>query len=435
MCFLSFRIKSLKQGRDLHFVRFRNKVFNLDRLVKNLCTIWIGSYHLFANQVRYDRPQKPLNPNTNVPQKYGFKEGCKHKEWINGFLIRTREVVTSYVSVVIGVTPLVPTWNPRKSFDKIGNKWGEVLNIEDSYETSFGRKVYMVRAKELFTWTPSFESIKEHDYSSEDESVQGVGSKENKYNTYEKRCLKEACIENLEPSPSLSHPPGFSPVGSLNSSDKELNKEFSPTISAKVMNNSQVVHEDVSFNSVGGRLGSKSKKEWVKELSNNNKLNFIAIQETKMEKVSHMDVKFMWGNSNYDYVFSEAAGNSGGILCIWEESFFKKDYVTISDSFVLWEYLLILLGRWNGEAILMGDYNEVRTNVERRGGFAIVFAVGGRYSISQLWHRLSEWDEWFTLVRLPVSVKGYFEGVLPTMLGGLLGDFGIISTFDVNKAV
>ncbi|GKE14058.1 hypothetical protein Tco_1421635, partial [Tanacetum coccineum] len=26
----------------------------------------------------------------------------------------------------------------RKSFDKIGNKWGEVLNIEDSYETSFG---------------------------------------------------------------------------------------------------------------------------------------------------------------------------------------------------------------------------------------------------------------------------------------------------------
>ncbi|GJW59224.1 hypothetical protein Tco_0105955, partial [Tanacetum coccineum] len=45
-------------------------------------------------------------------------------------------------------------------------------------------------------------------------------------------------------------------------------------------------------------LGSKSKKEWVKELSNNNKLNFIAIQETKMEKVSHMDVKFMWGSKN-----------------------------------------------------------------------------------------------------------------------------------------
>lgn len=81
-------------------------------------------------------------------------------------------------------------------------------------------------------------------------------------------------------------------------------------------------------------LGNKSKKEWVQELTNNNKLNFIAIQETKMEKVSHMDVKFMWGNSNYDFVFSESVGNSGGILCMWEESIFKKDYATISDSFV-----------------------------------------------------------------------------------------------------
>ncbi|GKC48066.1 RNA-directed DNA polymerase, eukaryota [Tanacetum coccineum] len=427
--------KKSKAGKRFAFVRFI-KVFNLDRLVKNLCTIWIGSYHLFANQVRYDRPQKPLNPNTNVPQKYGSKKDADHRNGSTGSH-QKKGGVTSYVSVVNGVTPLVQpgnslssapalvldeecvverdfsncamgrvksfdsitklqsllvdegfvnvtlsylgglwvmfecdkpdtkrnlvnhvginSWfqviqevNPdfvsdervvwldiegvplyawsRKSFDKIGNKWGEVLNIEDSYETSFGRKrlciltkhpvsifesfkiivkgkVYMVRAKELFTWTPSFESIKEHDYSSEDESVQGVGSKENKYNTYEKEegefnnsedeevaetdfmekssqsmehsvhvdkeisadpfglndllGLKKPVEENLELSPSLSHPPGFSPVGSLNSSDKELNKEFSPTISAKVMNNSQVVHEDVSFNSVGGSGNNK----------------------------------------------------------------------------------------------------------------------------------------------------------------------------------
>ncbi|GKA88083.1 hypothetical protein Tco_0809847 [Tanacetum coccineum] len=38
---------------------------------------------------------------------------------------------------------------------------------------------------------------------------------------------------------------------------QELNKEFSPTISAKVMNNSQVVHEEVSFNSVGGSGNNK----------------------------------------------------------------------------------------------------------------------------------------------------------------------------------
>ncbi|GKA07213.1 hypothetical protein Tco_0686437 [Tanacetum coccineum] len=116
-----------------------------------------------------------------------------------------------------------------------------------------------------------------------------------------------------------------------------------------------------------------------------------------MENVSHRMVKFMWGNSNYDYVFSEAAGNSGGILCIWEESFFKKDYVTISDSFVaiygtwipvktkssccvygcpaatslrrvLWNIYLILLGRWNGEIGcrslgVMCSHDEIRLDV------------------------------------------------------------------------
>nr|GFC47134.1 RNA-directed DNA polymerase, eukaryota [Tanacetum cinerariifolium] len=60
----------------------------------------------------------------------------------------------------------------------------------------------------------------------------------------------------------------------------------------------------------------------------------MAIQETKTHCVNHMDVKFMWGNSNYNYVFSEAVGNSGGILCGWEVTVFKKDYATISDNFV-----------------------------------------------------------------------------------------------------
>ncbi|GJR11907.1 nucleotide-binding alpha-beta plait domain-containing protein [Tanacetum coccineum] len=116
-----------------------------------------------------------------------------------------------------------------------------------------------------------------------------------------------------------------------------------------------------------------------------------------MEKVPHMDVKFMWGNSNYDYVFSESVGNSDGILCIWEESIFRKNYVTISDSFVaiygtwipnktkilivsiyapqqpslrrvLWDYLSILLGRWNGEAILIGDYNESSRDIDKTVG-------------------------------------------------------------------
>nr|GEX21787.1 zinc finger, CCHC-type [Tanacetum cinerariifolium] len=50
-------LKKSKVGKRFAFVRFV-KVHNLVRLVENLCTIWIGRHHLFANQVRYERPQK-----------------------------------------------------------------------------------------------------------------------------------------------------------------------------------------------------------------------------------------------------------------------------------------------------------------------------------------------------------------------------------------
>nr|GFA58250.1 RNA-directed DNA polymerase, eukaryota [Tanacetum cinerariifolium] len=33
----------------------------------------------------------------------------------------------------------------------------------------------------------------------------------------------------------------------------------------------------------------------------------------------------------------------------------------------LWDYILSLLGRWNGEVIVMGDFNDVRSSNERRG--------------------------------------------------------------------
>ncbi|GJX84669.1 RNA-directed DNA polymerase, eukaryota [Tanacetum coccineum] len=276
----------------------------------------------------------------------------------------------------------------------------------------------MVRAKELFTWTPSFESIKEHDYSSEDESVQGVGSKENKYNTYEKEegefnnsedeevaetdfmekssqsmehsvhvdkeisadpfglndllGLKKPVEENLEPSPSLSHPPGFSPVGSLNSSDKELNKEFSPTISAKVMNNSQVVHEDVSFNSVGG--------------SGNNKGGSVLGVLDEMIRVGRAMGYSMEGcekdiesiiNSKGDEAAQESVTVSDSFVAVrgtWISLSLKLNVyfsfcasrLSLKEIFVGLSLKLMIIF-WDGECIILGDFNEVRSENERFG--------------------------------------------------------------------
>ncbi|GKE09655.1 receptor-like protein kinase FERONIA [Tanacetum coccineum] len=81
-------------------------------------------------------------------------------------------------------------------------------------------------------------------------------------------------------------------------------------------------------------LGHKSKKEWITELNNKHNVNFLALQETKLERVTHMDVKLLWGNSNYQFIASDSVGSSGGILCVWEANVFRKDYATVSDNFL-----------------------------------------------------------------------------------------------------
>nr|GEW55628.1 RNA-directed DNA polymerase, eukaryota [Tanacetum cinerariifolium] len=73
-------------------------------------------------------------------------------------------------------------------------------------------------------------------------------------------------------------------------------------------------------------LGSKAKKEWIRELTTKHKVSFLTLQETKKEKLSAMEVKYLWGNYLFDRIVSDAL-----------------------------------------ESIVMGDFNEVRCKDERWG--------------------------------------------------------------------
>ncbi|GKA10549.1 RNA-directed DNA polymerase, eukaryota [Tanacetum coccineum] len=390
----------------------------------------------------------------------------------------------------------------RETFIRIGKLWGETLILENDIDNSFGRKriciktkhhvsilesfkiivkgrVYMIRAKELFTWEPSFLIYKEKEYVSDDEFVRetsnnndgqpphdevfgddlssddegvpetvfgsnlssnkranednGEVHSEDPFGVYDLLEKNKKVVGSMV-SPSLSHPPGFTPVVSENNNmnnnandvsdcnaahftstgadnidpkpqvdtpaEQSCEQVGSQTIKSggsvlEIMEGIIQVGKSMGY-TMEGCLGHKTRKEWIKALTNSFKLNFLAIQETKMSSVSHMVVKSLWGNSNYDFVCSDSLGCSGGILCIWEASIFIKDNVTISDNFVaiygtwltnnskilfivvyapqsssgkknLWDYILSLLVRWNGEVIVMGDFNEVRSSNERRG--------------------------------------------------------------------
>nr|GEV60827.1 RNA-directed DNA polymerase, eukaryota, reverse transcriptase zinc-binding domain protein [Tanacetum cinerariifolium] len=107
-------------------------------------------------------------------------------------------------------------------------------------------------------------------------------------------------------------------------------------------------------------------------------------------------VNSCWGNFGFDYVYGNSVGNSGGILCVWDPNSFRKNSFTISDYFVIirgtwlknglnllivavygshdprdkrmtWDYVAHIINQWDGEAIIMGYFNEVRHKNDRFG--------------------------------------------------------------------
>nr|GEX07937.1 RNA-directed DNA polymerase, eukaryota [Tanacetum cinerariifolium] len=310
--------------------------------------------------------------------------------------------------------------SPGSSFarKRLCIKTSMAVNILETFKVIYKGKVFMVLAKELFTWSPCFLEYKDPGYLLEDESsldennnlsnsqqgnvnqveesdvdevsntifkvspyaphinVHEVNEKANSYHSNDPFGLYDLLRKstNLSASKedlSLSHPSGFTPVAShqdpfhSNSAYLEVNQDEPPIAKGS---SSKSYPKASCFSQASYGLGHKTKKDWVKELNSKHGINFLALQEMKMESISHMDVKSVWGNSNYQFVVSGSIGNSGGILCVWEETLFKKVDVSIFDNFIA------LYGIWlptNSKilivTIVLGEFNEVRSEDERFG--------------------------------------------------------------------
>nr|GEX59467.1 RNA-directed DNA polymerase, eukaryota, reverse transcriptase zinc-binding domain protein [Tanacetum cinerariifolium] len=182
---------------------------------------------------------------------------------------------------------------------------------------------------------------------------------------------------------NLKYPQGFTPRDATkvnsNSVDKDSgeekecdqncyeNKEVSVT---KKKRSSSIPEEDrdVMGYKMEGCVKNieEAKKEWVKELCISNKVNFLSLQETKMENVDCFNIKNCWGNFAFDFVRGPSVGNSGGIICVWDSRMFRKRNHTIFDYFVtVKNFLNYVIDNWNGEVVIMDDFNEVRSKEER----------------------------------------------------------------------
>nr|GFA98255.1 hypothetical protein [Tanacetum cinerariifolium] len=212
-----------KAGKRFAFVRFIH-VMDLDRLVGNLCTIWIGRYHLHANATRFERANKlvkPLGPSqSNVHGSFALvvrgspkpndtigplssltalvlddfcvvnrdlschamgrvKDICSIPNlWIllakEGFEHMKLSFLGDFDERVVWVDIegiLFNVWS-RETFSKIGKKWRDALDIEYNSRSSFARKCLCVLTKQPRTILENFKLSDEE--SDGDREVDGV---------------------------------------------------------------------------------------------------------------------------------------------------------------------------------------------------------------------------------------------------------------------
>ncbi|GJW61151.1 RNA-directed DNA polymerase, eukaryota [Tanacetum coccineum] len=255
----------------------------------------------------------------NVETKANMIQHTGVKSWFHVIQNVVHDFVSDERIVWVDIEGIPLNIWSRETFTRIGKKWGEALDIEDNVDSSFGRKrlciktnqplsilesfkvvfkgkVYMVRAKELFTWSPIFVGQKEVEYTSDDDS--DVGSKKvpdrsqfceegsgddsvsdveevsetifgdnssipiNHMDESEKQqsedpfdiyrlLRKQPGGDSHEVSSSLSHPPGFTPdVSVIRNENGQSAKEVPVVVNAKVMNNSQDVSKEASCDNV-----------------------------------------------------------------------------------------------------------------------------------------------------------------------------------------
>lgn len=98
-------------------------------------------------------------------------------------------------------------------------------------------------------------------------------------------------------------------------------------------------------------IGTADKSKWVRQLICNEKPMVIGIQETKMNYLDENLVNSIWGSDNFGYAKVDAIGSSGGILTVWDDTWFYDTRAMGEEGF------LAVVGSWKGKEKLVGFIN------------------------------------------------------------------------------
>nr|GEV38418.1 RNA-directed DNA polymerase, eukaryota, nucleotide-binding alpha-beta plait domain protein [Tanacetum cinerariifolium] len=352
--------KKSKAGKRFTFVRYI-KFNDFDRLVENLCTIWIGHFHIHANVARFHRPLKPITPTPRESDlgtsKNSFapvlKDGSQSpvKELVNSkpalvlddTCIKEHDFSLSLMGKVktISAIPNLPIILSNEGFHNIQitylrGMWVlfalDILESKNKLLNHTGVNSWFSTIKEAYNsfvcderiiwvsneglpikaWTPNSFQDKHDTSSSADESKDIIG---------------ENFVGNKD---------------KIDSSD--INR-----VSESSFSHANALVHDNSNNNVTGDAGSHSEDHF-------NLYGILNKQHKKASNASTIEPKFpldlhrliimeiklasLWGNLNFDHVVGSSVGFSCGILCVWEARVFTKEHV------LKFDYFVAIIGTW-----------------------------------------------------------------------------------------
>lgn len=76
------------------------------------------------------------------------------------------------------------------------------------------------------------------------------------------------------------------------------------------------------------------KRKWIKEIVGKEKVEFLAVQETKLSDISTQLVRTIWDSDDFSFATVNAKGKAGGLLWVWSNSSFSLHQCVSGDGFL-----------------------------------------------------------------------------------------------------
>ncbi|GJZ83465.1 RNA-directed DNA polymerase, eukaryota, reverse transcriptase zinc-binding domain protein [Tanacetum coccineum] len=176
-------------------------------------------------------------------------------------------------------------------------------------------------------------------------------------------------VNETKSSVTSDFPPGFTPNLSFNQNDSlSCNKSIDDA--SKQLSGFSLVERLEETIKVGTTLGLNMEgceTTFSSLIADNGELymvNFLALQETKMSHIDLWALRQVWGNTHFDFAFTSARGLwvPNDVRLMW---IFVYAPQSLSNKISLWSSLSNIISNWDGNLVVMGDFNEVRNASER----------------------------------------------------------------------